>query len=68
MRYTEQEIEIMDEYETLKANHSEIENSLLGGRHWLEQRNALEHQLDLSASDLEDARAEYYSAILAGHP
>lgn len=67
MRYTEQEIEIMEEYETLKANHFGIEDALQSSRLWLEQRNALEHQLDLSASELEDARAEFYSVILSGH-
>jgi hypothetical protein len=68
MRYTEQEIETMEEYEALKSNHAEIEKSLWSERLWLEERNALEHLLDLSAGDLEDARAEYYSAYLAGHP
>ena len=68
MRYTEQEIEILEEYETLKANHFSIEEALQSRKLWLEQKNALEHELDLSASDLEDARAEFYSAILSGHP
>jgi len=68
MRYTEQEIGTMEEYEALKANHAEIEKSLRTGKLWLEERNALEHLLDLSAGDLEDARAEYYSAFLASHP
>lgn len=68
MRYTEQEIEIMDEYESLKANHLSIEERLQRRGLWLDQRNALEHMLDLAASELEDARSEYYSTVLSGHP
>lgn len=68
MRYTEQEVEILEEYETLKANHFSIEEALQSRRLWLEQKNALEHELDLAAGELEDARSEFYSAILAGHP
>ncbi len=68
MRYTEQEIEMMNEYETLKANHSSIEEALQSGRLWLDQRKPLQHLLDLSAGELEDARAELYSAVLEGRP
>ena len=59
MRYTEQEIENMQEYETRKRNHLDLEEQLTTRRLSLWERNELEHQLDLAAGDLEDARFEY---------
>ncbi len=68
MRYTEQEIETMEQYETLQANHLEIEESLQRGSLWLEERNAMEHLLDLATSELEDARADLLAVFASGHP
>lgn len=65
MRYTEKQIEIINEYEAQQTNFFQIEESKC--RKWLTlaERNAIEHMLEQAAEDLEDARAEFFSILEA---
>ncbi len=65
MRYTEKQIEIINEYEAQQNNFFQIEESK--SRKWLTlaERNAIEHMLEQAAEDLEDARAEFFSILEA---
>lgn len=65
MRYTEKEIEIINTYEAKTQNFFQIEESKSRYGLTLAERNALEHMLDLAASEVEEARAEFFSIMEA---
>ena len=67
MRYTVEEIEIMNEYETLRNQESELD-VLDTMRLSLWERNALEYSQEFVNEEMGSLREEYYSVVTGrGH-
>src|SRR5438270_11164098 len=59
MRYTKEEMKIMNEYETLRNQESEILDCLEIMELSIAERNALEYSLELASEDMVSLRGEY---------
>ena len=59
MRYTEEEMEIMNEFETLRDRESEILDVLDEMELTLAERNALEYSLEFASEEMGSLRGEY---------
>lgn len=63
MRYTEEEMEIMNEFETLKDRESEILDVLDEMELTLAERNALEYSLEFASEEMGSLRGEYFEVF-----
>ena len=63
MRYTEEEMEIMNEYETLQNKESEILDVLDEMELTLVERNALEYSLEFASEEMGSLRGEYLNVF-----
>lgn len=63
MRYNNEEIEIMNEYETLRTEESELLDLVDMKRLSLAERNALEFSLEFVNEEMGSLREEYYSVV-----
>ncbi len=59
MRYTEEEMEIMNEFEALRDRESEILDVLDEMELSLAERNALEYSLEFASEEMGSLRNEY---------
>ena len=63
MRYNNEEIEIMNEYETLRTEESDLLDLVDMKRLSLAERNALEFSLEFVNEEMGSLREEYYSVV-----
>jgi len=68
MRYTTEEMNIMNEYETLRNRESEIVDCLDWMNLSLAERNALEYSLAFASEEMGSLRGEYLNVVTGkGH-
>ncbi len=68
MRYTEEEMNIMNEYETLQDRESELLDCLDWIHLSLAERNALEYSLEFATEEMGSLRGEYLNIVTGkGH-
>lgn len=63
MRYTEEEMAIINEYETLRDRESEIMDVLDVMNLGLAERNALEYALEFATEEMGSLRGEYLGVV-----
>jgi hypothetical protein len=63
MRYTEEEMEIMNEFETLRDRESEILDVLDEMELTLAEKNALEYSLEFASEEMGSLRGEYFEVF-----
>jgi hypothetical protein len=63
MRYTEEEMNIMNEYETLQDRESELLDCLDWMNLSLAERNALECSLEFATEEMGSLRGEYLEIV-----
>ncbi len=63
MRYTEEEMNIMNEYETLQDRETELLDCLDWMNLSLAERNALEDSLEFATEEMGSLRGEYLNIV-----
>ena len=63
MRYTVEQMEIINEYETLQKQESEILDCLDWMELGLAERNALEYSLEFASEESDALRGEYLTVL-----
>lgn len=62
MRYTEEEMELMNEYETLRSHKAELDLcDQMRLTQW--ERNALEYSMEFVNEEMGSLRAEYFDLV-----